>query len=76
MSLFLTVLYIAVYSHSSSFIELFLFAAQVNDSTPKAKIILPNIKDNMKVAKLNFIISGHKSAESEAQDFDLELDKT
>jgi phosphoglycolate phosphatase-like HAD superfamily hydrolase len=43
-----------------------------NDTTNNAKVILPNVETTMRNAEFNFIISGCKSAESEAQDFDPE----
>jgi hypothetical protein len=47
-------------------------AKNPNDQSDKAKIILPNVKATMEKASYNFIISGFKSLESEAQDFDPE----
>ena len=41
-----------------------------NDKSNQAKIILPNVELVMKQTPYNFIISGFKSPESEAQDFD------
>lgn len=41
-----------------------------DDKTSNAKIILPGVKETMKTAKFNFIISGFKSAESETKSFD------
>lgn len=43
-----------------------------NDKTSHAKIILPGVKDAMSLAPFNFVISGYKSPESEAQNFDPE----
>lgn len=43
-----------------------------NDPTASAKIILPNVKQTMLTADFNFVVSGFKSAESEAQNFDPE----
>ncbi len=43
-----------------------------NDSTVSAKIILPNVEKTMCTTDFNFIISGFKSPESEAQNFDPE----
>lgn len=44
-----------------------------NDKSNAAKVILPNVKETMMTADYNFIISGFKSPESEAQNFDPEL---
>lgn len=41
-----------------------------NDKTGCSKTIFPGVKDVMKNADFNFIISGFKSKESEAQNFD------
>ena len=41
-----------------------------NDSSNKAKVILTNVEATMLSADFNFIISGFKSPESEAQNFD------
>ncbi|MDD2840120.1 MAG: pentapeptide repeat-containing protein [Rickettsiales bacterium] len=41
-----------------------------NDKTSKAKVILPGIRETMRITKFNCVISGFKSPESEAQDFD------
>ncbi len=43
-----------------------------NDKSNQAKIILPNVELVMKQTPYNFIISGFKSPESEAQNFDPE----
>lgn len=43
-----------------------------NDNATNAKIILPNVKETMHTADFNFIISGFKSSESEAQNFNPE----
>lgn len=47
-------------------------ARDPNDAADNAKVILPGIKNAMKNAEFNFIISGFKSPESEAQNFDPE----
>jgi hypothetical protein len=47
-------------------------AKNPNDKSDHAKVILPNVKETMSKADYNFIISGFKSPESEAQDFDTE----
>lgn len=44
-----------------------------NDKTSSAKVILPNVVKTMSAATFNFVISGFKSPESEAQNFDPEL---
>ena len=41
-----------------------------NDKTSKAKVILCGVSQKMAGAKFNFVISGFKSPESEAQNFD------
>jgi phosphoglycolate phosphatase-like HAD superfamily hydrolase len=41
-----------------------------HDKTSQAKVILPGVAEAMKTAEFNFIISGFKSPESEAQNFD------
>lgn len=41
-----------------------------NDIASNAKVILPGVKNIMDSVEFNFIISGFKSPESEAQDFD------
>ncbi len=41
-----------------------------NDTHTQAEIILPGVEETMKGADFNFIISGFKSPESEAQNFD------
>lgn len=41
-----------------------------NDKTSKAKVILSGIRETMRITKFNCVISGFKSPESEAQDFD------
>jgi len=41
-----------------------------NDGRTQAKIILPGVAESMKRSDFNFIISGFKSPESEAQNFD------
>ncbi len=43
-----------------------------NDSSNNAKVILPGVEAAMLAADFNFIISGFKSPESEAQNFDPE----
>ena len=43
-----------------------------NDNSCKAKTILPGVADAMQDADYNFVISGFKSKESEAQNFDPE----
>ena len=43
-----------------------------NDTSGSAKIILPGVEPMMRKANFNFIISGFKSPESEAQNFDPE----
>lgn len=43
-----------------------------NDKSLKSKVILPGVEDVMHQAKFNFVISGFKSLESEAQNFDPE----
>lgn len=47
-------------------------AKNPNDKGDYAKVILPNVKEAMRKADYNFIISGFKSPESEAQNFDPE----
>ena len=42
------------------------------DPNDRTKIILPNVENVMRRAEYNFIISGYKSPESEAQNFDPE----
>ena len=43
-----------------------------NDASDKAKVILPGVREAMEKADFNFIISGFRSPESEAQNFDPE----
>ena len=43
-----------------------------NDSGDHTKVVLPGVKEAMQNSDFNFIISGFKSPESEAQDFDIE----
>ncbi|MBY0281420.1 MAG: hypothetical protein K2W94_04600 [Alphaproteobacteria bacterium] len=43
-----------------------------NDASDNAKVILPGVRDAMEKADFNFIISGFKFPESEAQNFDPE----
>ncbi|MCC2646802.1 MAG: hypothetical protein K0R02_867 [Rickettsiaceae bacterium] len=43
-----------------------------NDIYNSAKVILPGVKEKMQTASFNFVISGFKSPESEAQNFDPE----
>lgn len=47
-------------------------SANPNDSSSSAKTILPGVEDIMRSSDFNFIISGFKSPESEAQNFDPE----
>lgn len=47
-------------------------AKDPNDKSNQAKVILPNVEIVMRKAAYNFIISGFKSPESEAQNFDPE----
>ena len=43
-----------------------------NDKTSQAKIILPGVEEAMQNSEFNFVISGFKSPESQAQNFDPE----
>lgn len=47
-------------------------AKNPDDDTCSAKVIMPGVKEAMQNAEFNFIISGFKSPESEAQNFDPE----
>ena len=47
-------------------------SADPNDLSNNAKLILPGVEATMLAADFNFIISGFKSVESEAQNFDPE----
>ena len=47
-------------------------AKDPNDKTSQAKVILPNVIETMQKAEFNLVISGFKSPESEAQNFNPE----
>lgn len=47
-------------------------AKNPNDGTCSAKVIMPGVEETMQKAEFNFVISGFKSPESEAQNFDPE----